>query len=409
MTAYRYELLTDGSAVESGMIEASSAEEARRILTSGGKLILALQEDSLGSRLWTRLNQDISAQRPIELSARAALLEEWAQLFDAGLPIAEAVSITAASATPKLKPKLTAIVESLRRGTGLAGALDQLGTAFPPREVAMIRASEAAGTLAATVQKLAFESSERVRLRREVLNAFAYPVFTALAAIVAVVILLVTIVPALEQFIEGRAAAELPLASVVVMALSRLLRAHGWALLISVLLGGAITWALLVILPGVRRAVEMASLRLPLIGRASHAFEIAAYLRSLGMLAQQGMPIGPAMALASEAFGRRGLREQAERARMLVLQGKPISEALRTSGCCPPETLRFVTVGERTGRLAPMLLQAATVEESLGRRKMDAFSRALGPTLTIAVGLLVGLIAYTMMSTILAINSLVGI
>ncbi|MGX1788175.1 type II secretion system F family protein [Bosea sp. NPDC055332] len=409
MTMYRYELLTSSHAVETGTIEASSPDEARRALAAGGKLILALREDSSRSRLWERLNQDISAQRPIDLPMRAALLEEWGQLFDAGLPIAEAVSITAASAPPKLKPKLTMIVEALRRGSGLAGALEQLGPAFPSREIAMIRASEASGTLAATVQKLAAESSERVRSRREVLNAFAYPVFTVLAAIVVVVILLVTIVPALEQFIEGRAGAELPWASVAVMALSRLLREHGWAILIILALAGAAFWALLVALPGAKRAVEMASLRLPLIGRASQAFELAAYLRSLGTLAQQGMPTGPAMALASEAFGRRGLRERAERARMLVMQGKPISEALNASGCCPPETLRFVTVGERTGRLAAMLLQAAVVEEGLGRRRMDAFSRALGPALTIAVGLLVGVIAYTMMSTILAINNLVGL
>lgn len=409
MTAYRYERLTDSQAVETGTIEAASPEEARRALAIGGKLILSLREDTTGRRLWERLNQDISAHRPIDLSVRASLMEEWGQLFDAGLPIAEAVSITAASSPPKLKPKLTMIVESLRRGSGLAGALEGLGAAFPPREIAMIRASEASGTLAATVQKLAAESSERVRSRREILNAFAYPVFTVLAAIIVVVILLVTIVPALEQFIEGRATAELPLASVAVMALSRLLREHGWAILIILTLGGAAFWALLVTLPSARRAVEMASLRLPLIGRASHAFEVAAYLRSLGTLAQQGMPTGPAMALASEAFGRLGLREQAERARMLVMQGKPISEALKDSGCCPPETLRFITVGERTGRLAAMLLQAAAVEEGLGRRRMDAFSRALGPALTIAVGLLVGVIAYTMMSTILAINNLVGL
>lgn len=409
MTVYRYELLTDRQLVETGTIEAASADEARRMLTTGGRLILALREDSARSRLWRLLNQDLSANRPIELSVRAALLEEWAQLFEAGLPIAEAVSITAASATPKLKLKLTAIVESLRRGAGLAGALDQLGAAFPPREIALIRASEAAGTLAATVQKLAAELSERVRSRREILNAFAYPVFTVLTAVVVVVILLVTIVPALEQFIEGRANAELPLASVAVIALSRLLREHGWVILIGLLLASAVFWALLAAVPGARRAVEMASLRLPLIGRASHAFEGAAYLRSLGMLAQQGMPIGPAMALASEAFGRLGLREQAEQARLLVMQGKPISEALKASACCPPEALRFVTVGEKTGRLAAMLLQAAVVEEGLGRRRMDAFSRALGPALTIAVGLLVGLIAYTMMSTILAINNLVGL
>lgn len=409
MTAYRYERLTEGQTVETGTIEASSPEEARRALVIGGKLILSLREASTGSRLWDRLNQDISAHRPLDLSVRASLMEEWGQLFDAGLPIAEAVAMTAASAPPKVKPKLAAIVESLRGGSGLAGALEQLGAAFPPREIAMIRASEASGTLAATAQKLAAESSERVRSRREVLNAFAYPVFTVLAAIIVVVILLVTIVPALEQFIEGRATAELPFVSVVVMALSRLLREHGWVILSILTLAGAAFWALLVTMPGARRAVEMASLRLPVIGRASHAFEVAAYLRSLGTLAQQGMPTGPAMALASEAFGRRGLREQADQARLLVMQGRPISEALKDSDCCPPETLRFVTVGERTGRLAAMLLQAAAVEESLGRRRMDAFSRALGPALTIAVGVLVGVIAYTMMSTILAINNLVGL
>lgn len=409
MTAYRYELLTDGHAVETGTIEAATPEEARRALTSGGRLLLALREDSVGSRLWSRLNQDLGAHKPIDLPARAALLEEWAQLFGASLPIAEAVSITTASAPSRLKPKLAEIVEALRRGSGLAGALEQLGAAFPPREIAMIRAGEASGTLAATVQKLASEATERVRSRREILNAFAYPVFTVLAAIIVVVILLVTIVPALEQFIEGRAAADLPLASVAVMALSRLLREHGWAFLGFLALASAVAWTLVVAWPGARRAVEMASLRIPVIGRASRAFEVAAYLRSLGTLAQQGMPIAPAMSLASEAFGRLGLREQADRARLLVMEGKPVSEALKASGCCPEEALRFVTVGEKTGRLSAMLLQAATVEEGLGRRRMDAFSRALGPALTIAVGLLVGLIAYTMMSTILAINNLVGL
>ncbi len=409
MTLYRYELLTDKQTVQSGTVDAASQDEARRILAAGGRLILAIREDSARSRLWSRLNEDISARRPIELAARASLLEEWAQLFGAGLPIAEAVAITATSATPKLKPKLMAVAEALRSGSGLAGALERLDTAFPPRDIAMIRAGEASGTLPDTIQKLASEAAERMRSRREILNAFAYPVFTVLAALVVVVILLVTIVPALEQFIEGQADAELPLASVAVMGLSRFLRGYGWVLLSLVVFGITVFSSLLLTLPSLRRAVSMATLRLPVLGRASRAFEIAAYLRSLGTLVQQGMPTGSAMTLASDAFGRLGLRERAERARVLVMQGAPISEALNASGCCPPETLRFVTVGEKTGRLAAMLLQAAAVEEGLGRRRMEAFSRALGPALTVAVGLLVGLIAYTMMSTILAINNLVGI
>jgi general secretion pathway protein F len=405
---FRYELLAGDNSSERGRIRAASLAEARAELQSRGRIILALKEETVAGGLWDLLNRDMAAQAPLPIAVRAHLYGEWASLIQAGIPVADSVLAPESKTKSRRNVAVHQMRQALRRGAGFGDAMAGLAPAFPDREVAIAKAGEAAGALGSTLQRLANDLAEQIRTRDEVFKALAYPAFTVLAALVATVVLLLTIVPALELFFEARANA-LPFITTILIGASRLLRAYGHVLGLGCIIFATAVFVAVKLLPRFRTFIEDATLRIPLLGPALRAFETANFTRSLGLLAEQGMPIGTALGLSRDAFGRSGLRSNIDRARSLVLQGHSLTDAFRTSHCCPSDVVRLVEIGERTGRLSMMLRQSAMLQENFAKQRMAMLMRALGPTLTIAVGALVGFIAYSMMSTILAINTVVGV
>ena len=80
--------------------------------------------------------------------------------------------------------------------------------------------------------------------------------------------------------------------------------------------------------------------------------------------------------------------------------------ALRRRGAFPDLMLRLIAVGEETGRLEPMLRHVEQIFEGQVQRRIERALTLLSPTLTVAMGLLVGGLIMSVMSAVLGINQL---
>jgi general secretion pathway protein F len=135
-------------------------------------------------------------------------------------------------------------------------------------------------------------------------------------------------------------------------------------------------------------------------------YHAAQFCRNLGMLVEGGMPLNRALEATQEAVSNSFIRQRLSAVVDRVKHGRTLRSSLEEAGVFPRLAVEFVAVGEETGRLAPMLNEAAEVLDRDVQLKLDRLSALLMPAVTIVLGVIVAGIMSGVISGILAANDL---
>lgn len=407
MPAYQFEALQTDGQTRKGTLEADSAKSARQQLRTQGLVPLDVQAISAGA------NPDNAVpwwQRPIgpqrrafSDSQRTVLTRQLAGLVGSGLTVERALSALAdESEDERQRHLLAAIRAEVNAGSSLGRALGQFAREFPAIDRAVIAAGEQTGQLAVVLEHLANELEAQQNLRGKLLSAALYPAIVTLVALAIVVFLLTSVVPQVAGVFAGQQR-QLPVLTVLMLAISDLVRQWGWLIL---LLGAAASIGLRVALrqQALRERWDAAWLRLPVIGRLARGYNSARFASTLAMLTGAGVPILKALQSAADTLSNQALRADALEALVQVREGAPLAMALgrqaRFSGLLP----MFARLGEQTGQLPQMLQRASQQLAGEVQRRAMALATVLEPLLIVAMGALVMVIVLAVLMPIMQMN-----
>ena len=177
---------------------------------------------------------------------------------------------------------LSAIRDEVRDGSALAVALGRRPGSFSRLYVGLVKAGEAGGSLAATLERLADLMERERSLAATIQSALIYPALLTLAAIGAVVLLLTQVLPQFVPLFEENGAA-LPSSTQFLIAAGDAVSHYGLATLFALV---ALVVAARAALrdPGVRLAFDRFKLRIPIIGGLAREVMAARLARTLGSL-----------------------------------------------------------------------------------------------------------------------------
>ena len=407
MPAYRFEALQPDGQPRKGTLEADSARTARSQLRAQGLVPLQVQPiagapDAAADLPWWQ--QPVGWPRKAFSDAqRAVWTRQLASLVGSGLTLERALSALADEADHERQRHLLAAIRAeVHAGSSLGRALGQFPREFPAIDRAVIAAGEQTGQLAAVLERLADELESAQVLRSKLIGAALYPAIVTLVAAAIVVFLLSSVVPQVAGVFAGQQR-QLPLLTVLMLALSEGVRHWGWLMLV----GGLSAWlGLRVALarPALRQRWDAAWLRLPVIGRLARDYNSARFAATLGMLTGAGVPILKALQSAAETLSNQALRADALEALVQVREGAPLAMALgrqaRFSGLLP----MFARLGEQTGQLPQMLQRAAQQLSAQVQRRALALATVLEPLLIVAMGGLVMVIVLAVLMPIMQMN-----
>jgi general secretion pathway protein F len=85
-----------------------------------------------------------------------------------------------------------------------------------------------------------------------------------------------------------------------------------------------------------------------------------------------------------------------------VKEGRGLAEPLGRSNLVPALAIHLLSVGERSGRLEPMLMKIADVFDREVRGTIERLMSLLVPAITIALGLIIALIIGAILMAILS-------
>ena len=338
----------------------------------------------------------------------ALLTRQLATLVASGTSVENALGAVARQASGRIaKGVLLGVRGQVLEGRALADALAAYPGIFDALYCASVAAGERTGTLGAVLESLASHLESVGELRRSVGTALVYPIVLVSVALLLLAALLAWVVPQVVQVFAGSGQA-LPWLTRVVIAISDLLREHAVLLLLGVVLIAAGGRALLA-RATVRHRVHALCLRMPVIARLVRAVNSARLAGTLAILANSGVALVDALAIAARVVSNLPMRRAVHDAAQRVAQGESLSAALARGTLFPPVMIELIASGEGGGQLDVMLARAARSQEQDARALAATALALLEPLLTLMMGLFVLLIILAILLPLFELNRLIGV
>ena len=346
-------------------------------------------------------------RRPVKPADMAAMIRELATVLEAGLPVVQALEITAEGQNlARLQELLEALSRDVSAGSPLSEAMQRQRKHFASMHVSLVAAGEGSGRLPELLASLAIWLERRERIRRKIASALSYPLAVLGIAVVVVGLMLVYVVPEFERMFASYGAALPPLTRFVV-AMSEGARGSGlaWAIAAGAVIG-ALAWARKRI-RGARGLEDRLKLRLPFIRGIVARAALARFMRTLATLLQAGLPAVEALNAAAGACGNRVYEQAMKRAGEELAAGQGLRSAMAYIAALPPGLARMMGVGEETGRLGEMCTHLADRYDEELQSAADRMGALLEPLLMTILGILIGGLVLAMYLPIFGMGSVI--
>jgi general secretion pathway protein F len=404
MPRFRYVAIDAAGEIVRGVMESPDTADVVVRLQRLGHLPMRAVPASSAARLAGLLNLE-SGRRGLRAREIADMTRELAIMLAAGQNLDRALRFLAETAgRARVRTVIEQLHHSVRGGSSLAAAMTQHPNSFSRLYAGLVRAGEAGGTLAPTLERLATLLEQQRALAATVTSAMIYPGLLVIVALSSITLLLTEVLPQFVPPFEQNGAV-LPRPTRILIAAGDLVSSYGlYALLVSAVLVLGLRQALR--RADFRLAVDRLILHLPIIGGLAREVLAARFSRTLGTLVLNGVPLIAALGIVRGAVGNLAGAAAIDRATISAKGGAGLSRPLGEAGIFPLRTIHLLRLGEETAQLGNMALRAATIHEENTRIGVQRLVSLLVPFITILMGVAVAGIVSSLLLAMLSLNDL---
>ena len=331
--------------------------------------------------------------------------EDLAVLLNAGSDLDSSLGLMVnARSDALLAPILSELRAKVRQGISLSAALQEQGDYFDNYFVGMVRSGEASGQLASALEQLAEQLENNQELKNQINNALIYPAILSVAMALSLILVLGVILPKLTGLFDSFGGELSPMAQIL-LAVGQFMGNWGQAILIAI----AVLLISLYLLQEqfqVKQGMVSLAKRVPFIRRLLSQIEFARFTSTLSSLLSSGLTQTDALAIAAESFQQDENRRQIEAAISEVKEGKSLSSAIESVEGFGDLYAHSIESGERAGQLPRTLNVLAKRLEKDFSRRAQRLASMVEPILILALGLVIGLIIYTVFSALQSMGDL---
>lgn len=353
---------------------------------------------------WAQLKAvQLGSSKVATVRERMLFSEQLALLLDTGVSLHSALAgLQAHEPDPKRAALLATLGEDILEGKSLSAALARQPSMFPPVYVNLVAAGERGGFLPQVLQQLIDMDEKAERLRNTLVSALSYPAFLIFFSLATIVFVLVGVFPKFTEMFQ-QIRSDLPASTLVLMALSDVLRLH-WPWVLggsAVLLAGGVHWWQQ---PQARSAIDRWKLQLPFVRELFAQIYLSQTLRVLGLSLSNGVPLVEALRACQDLVRNEIFERFIETLRLQVTEGQGLAQGFRASPFVPPLVQQMVATGEETGNLGKVMSRIADHYDRELAQRIALFARLAEPVMLLVMGTLVGLIVASLILPIFKLS-----
>ena len=396
MSQFSYKAVTKGGDHIAGTIEATDRRSAVTGLVDKGQFVIELSQETQGPRINNHQQVAGGLARFFRLGWRVtnkdilAVTSQLSTALRAGLPLLNGLEIIREQQHKAAMTNLfDQLAKSVSSGKSLSEAMAEHKKIFSPLYLSMIRVGETGGILEKTTVQLVEILDRDEKVKTNMRNASAYPIFVLSVGIISVIVIITWVLPKILATISGGVAV-LPWPTKMLLALSTFVRSYGWLVVIVIAAGwyyfrkwsrssGRIKW-------------DAFKLRIPVLGSVLRTIAVGRFAKTLGALSKGGVAILEALGVVRDTLGNELLGREIDQVTEKVKAGSSLAGPLKESGYFPPLLVQIVSIGEQTGRLDELLLGAGDTFDEEADSAIAKFIAIFPAVLILLLALVIGFI-----------------
>jgi len=386
--------------------------EGERSGRSSSEIVTALEKEQIQvlsiERKKLKFNLPlIGGRKGVSLKTIAVFNRQLSVMFNAGLPITQAIGILGSQQKDKFfQGVLLEVRKDVEAGANLSNAMKKHPKVFNELYTSMIQAGEASGNLDTILLRLSQYIENMNKLIGKVKSALAYPIAVLVIAFILTGVILWKVVPVFTDMFS-QLGAELPLATQIVVGASNFLIANFYLVFAAL---AALIFAFRsynATFKG-RRVIDNIKLKIWVFGELLTKVAVARVTRTLSTLLTSGVEIIESMTITAKTSGNSIIEDAVLKSRALVQEGKPLWESWEETKRFPYMVTQMVAVGEQTGSLATMLGKVADFYDEEVDQAVSALVSLMEPIMIVFLGGLVGSVIVAMYLPLFDIIGKVG-
>lgn len=332
--------------------------------------------------------------------------EELSDLLAAGLQLEPALRIMESRDELTAVKDVTAILRNrIRDGASFSSSLRAASPTFGDLYCNLAAAGEISGALPQILKRQAEYLVAVQSLQAKVTTAMIYPICLVVAGMAVVILFVSYLIPQLTQLLKSMGR-QLPWAAQMIVKAGDIVLGYWW--LFAFLIGFSI-WAFQKITTSAKykTAWDQKRVSLPFFGPLISARFFVQFLETLSNLLGNGLPLLRALELTRDATVNTYLKSQLTKVIGMVGEGGSLSRSLKKVGFFPSLLTDMITVGEQTGDLEHSLERTARRYDKELQKTIDRGMALVTPVIIFIMAVVVGTMAYMMVSIILqSVNSI---
>jgi len=414
-----YKAVDRNGAEVSGTIEAADRRSAVVMLAEKGHFVTELAEKARAASQQVEQAGRLQLGRLAQLGRSRvsskdilAITSQLSTALQAGLPLLNVLELIEQQQTkPAVKALLTELAEAVSSGQSLSEAMSKYPEVFSPLYVSMVRVGETGGILEKTTAQLAQILRRDEKIKTSMKNASAYPIFVLCLGMVSVTIIITWILPRILTTISGGGVL-LPWPTRILMGMSHLAKGllttlPGWGLMAAAV-GAVYAFRKWTRSKG-RLEWDAFKLKVPILGSVLQTIAVGRFARTLGSLTSGGVTILEALSVVRDTLGNEVLAKEIDQVADKVKKGSSLAEPLAESGRFPPLLVQITAIGEQTGKLDELLLNAADTFDSDADAAINRFMSIFPAIMILLLAVVIGFIIVATLLPILVMQLGAGV
>ncbi len=405
-TTWSWEARDASGTLHRGTVAAACAADVAARLRSEGRVVLGVEPAIDGSIRDRRRSTQSLLGRSVDRTAVAGFIRRLAVMLDAGVPLAEALTIEETQAVDPLRTSIADVRDQVESGTALSSAMSEHERFFPSVAIGLVRAAEAVGDLPGMLMQLADWMHREQKLRRQVRNALAYPTMLAVVGTVITVLLITLVMPRFEAIYAQRETT-LPPITEFVLGCGRFL-VDGWSAWGPGLLvvGGSLL--LLARTTSGRSLIERMRFDTPVLRSVVRPADLVRATRTLGVLVGAGVPLLDAIQICRGLSPWRRWAAFWDAVESSVRDGRGLADRFERASLVPLSARAMVAAGERSGQLSKVLDRIADAADEDLETAVKRVGVLLEPLAILVLGSVIAVVAIALLLPVLKMGTVVG-
>lgn len=366
------------------------------------KEVTPADAQSRGDSLLSRI-RDLQRINPVLISTS---LRQLAALVSSKLPLVNCLgALVEQTENVPLKKIFTHVRERVIEGAPLSIAMSDHPAVFSKIDVNMVKAGETSGALDLILVRLADFAENRVKFKKKLDAAMAYPAILLMVASFILIFMMSFVMPKVIGIFKSMKVA-LPFSTRALIWITGVISNFWWLLIIVgiLMIAGFIYWKKT---EKGGYAWDQLKLRFPIFSKIHKKIAIARFTRTLSILLKSGIPLVESLNISGPAMDNRIMVDAVTNITRLVGEGEDFSGPLKRSGMFPSMVVQLIQAGEQSGEMEDMLEKAAELYEDDVDAAVTALTSIIEPVILLVMGFIVGFIVLAILLPIFDLTSVI--